>query len=102
MGKQAMRGSLPMLRPPGEKPPCQWCPKIPQGDAPVPTSAVNLSRKNRAAYLHFKECDAIREFPEDPIVRRNAAIIRQIESEAEKAKTLSDQIFAMSTLWGKK
>ena len=38
--------------------------------------AVELSPENRRAWEHYLECRAVESWPEDPIVRRNAAIIR--------------------------
>jgi len=75
----------PIPRPAGGKAPCQAtagaprevreriCAKI------APDAGVELSEKNRAAYEHYQECKAVGVFPDDPIVRRNARIIRELE-----------------------
>ena len=70
-------------REPGEKPPCEACPKIPTGMAPTPSSACDLSDKNRKAYAHWQECEAVNwvDCAVDPIVKRNAAIIKQAHDE---------------------
>ncbi len=68
----------------GQRPRCEWCPKIPQGVEPIPANAVVLSEKNEAAYRHYLECRAVSEFPKDDIVRRNAMLIQQIEKIAEE------------------
>ena len=85
-GERVERGGKPVLRPKGVKTPCRWCPKIPPGDDPVPASAAELDEKNFAAYLHYLECKAVGNFPNDPIVRRNAALIRQAEDAVEQVR----------------
>lgn len=48
-----------------------------------------LTPENRQAYEHYLECKAIGDFPDDPIVRRNAAIIaraEQFHAESEQNK----------------
>lgn len=61
-------------------PPCYSCPKIPEhGDGARPGLAVELTDRNWEAYSHYLECKAVGSFPDDPIVRRNAAIIRSVE-----------------------
>lgn len=86
MGEQLMRGGKPVPRIPGQRPRCEWCPKVPRGAEPVPASAVELSEKNRAAYCHYLECRATGQFPSDPIVRRNAMVFRQIEDVAAEVR----------------
>ena len=82
-GEKALRFGEPYQRPPGAKPPCSSCAKIPLGVIPRPENATNLSEKNQRAYRHYRECRAVLKFPDhDPIVRRNAALIRQAEDEA--------------------
>ena len=61
-------------RPAAAPPPCRiaglGCPKG------TPEAPRSLRPANRAAYRHYCECRAAGRFPDDPIVRRNAAIIR--------------------------
>ena len=83
-GPRVERSGKPCARPKGLKPPCSWCPKIPPGDEPVPANAQDLSEKNLAALLHYRECRAVGEFPADGIVARNAALIRAAEDAAER------------------
>ncbi|AWM35908.1 hypothetical protein GobsT_63590 [Gemmata obscuriglobus] len=97
-GHRVERGGRPVARPRGVKPPCQWCPKVAPGDEPVPASAQDLSEKNRAAYLHFLECDAVGAFPPDPIVRRNAAIIRGARAAAERAERARHGLLTLGSL----
>lgn len=69
------------------KTPCNRCPKIPKDDPKkVPESAMELNDKNWAAYSHYKECKAVGDWPKgeegvDSIVRRNAAMIRDVEDD---------------------
>ncbi len=83
-GERATRGGKPCPRPKGLKPPCKWCPKILPGDEAIPENAQELSEKNTAALVHYRECRAVGEFPADAIVARNAALIRAAEDAAER------------------
>ena len=40
----------------------------------------DLTLRNWRAWVHFEECRAVGQFPDDPIVRRNARIISVAES----------------------
>jgi hypothetical protein len=80
-----------MERPPGTPTPCHMCPKVPRGAVPRgvqarPEHAIELSRRNAQAYWHYLECKATGRFPDDPIVRRNAALIRLVEEEVERER----------------
>ena len=57
-------------------PPCQTPKGCPVGTFDKP---VRLTPENRLAYDHYLECKAVGEFPNDSIVRRNAAIIARAE-----------------------
>lgn len=70
---------LPMLRPPGMATPCAVCPKIPAGEpVKVAANAVELSETNRTAWAHYQECRAVGAFPDDPLVRHHARLIREV------------------------
>jgi hypothetical protein len=79
-----MRAGLPVLRPKGVATPCLSCPKIPEGIPKTRDNAIELSERNWLAYQHYLECRAVGQFPKDPIVRRNARILRAIIDEAEQ------------------
>jgi hypothetical protein len=68
---------LLIVRPPGTRPPCRiagvGCPKG------TPENQKGLNAANLAAWRHDRECRATGRFPDDPIVRRNAALIREVE-----------------------
>ena len=86
-GQRSTRGGKDQPRPPGSLTPCWKCPKIPDGTPPEernPSSAVELDERNRRAWRHYLECRATLSFPDDDIVRRNAAILRGVEDEAER------------------
>lgn len=53
---------------------CQTHEGCPKG---TPENPLGLSEKNKTAWRHFQECDAACQFPDDPIVRHNARIIRR-------------------------
>jgi hypothetical protein len=71
------RSGLMIVRPPGTRPPCRiaglGCPKG------TPENQKGLSAANQAAWRHNHECRATGNFPDDPIVRRNAALIAEVE-----------------------
>lgn len=48
--------------------------------------SLALSVKNQRAFRHYRECVAVGEFPNDGIVRRNAAIIRGVEDSVRDLK----------------
>lgn len=86
-GRKFVRAGQPQPRPPNLPTPCHQCPKIPAGADPKPENAVELSPKNWRAYSHYLECRAVLKFPDaDPIVRRNAVLIRMVEDEARDAR----------------
>ena len=70
-GERLTRHSQPIPRPPGTFAPCHYgrCAKGSPNNG-------GLSQKNKRAWLHFLECDAVGRFSEDAIVKRNAALIR--------------------------
>lgn len=88
-GEMSTRFGFPVLRN-GSLPSCWKCPKLPR-NAPqaAPQYAIEMSDKNFAAWKHYRQCRAVGIFPDDPIVRRNAEIIREIEDE-KAAKPLND------------
>lgn len=90
--KPLTRAGLPVLRPKGAPTPCSWCAKQPP-DVPdwerTPDTAVELSPANWRAYMHYLECKAVGQFPDDPIVRRNAALFAQAEKVADRIAQLN-------------
>jgi len=80
-GERMKSRGEPVRRPVGNLPPCRTrangCPKG------TPEQSRALTDQNWQAYQHYSECRAVGQFPDDPIVRRNAAIIRQASDSAE-------------------
>ncbi|QDT41060.1 hypothetical protein Pan241w_11190 [Gimesia alba] len=65
----------PQRRHPKHLPLCQTKDGCPKG---TPGGQNSLSDKNRQAYRHFRECKAVGQFPDDPIVRMNADLIQSV------------------------
>lgn len=78
-GKKVMRRGAPMPRSPGSVP-CV----VGKCDRGHPDAPNVLTRANLQAYEHYLECKATGTFPDDPIVRRNAAMIRMAEEHVER------------------
>lgn len=78
-----MRAGKPLERSPGDPLPCDSCPKIADGDLPHPGNAQDFSPKNLEAFHHWQECEAVnwQGCIVDPIVKRNAAILKGIYEE---------------------
>ncbi len=81
-GEVTKRGGQPIKRPENSSPPCRLrgigCPKG------TPENQKSLSPKNQRAYQHYIECKAVGRFPDDPLVREHAGIIRLVEESVEK------------------
>ena len=74
----------PVERQPGHGPPCSYGPDIcPKGS---PTAGRELTTRNWQAYLHYQQCKATGNFPDDPIVARNAGAIRAVEDSIVNAR----------------
>lgn len=52
----------------------------------TPENPKTLSLKNQKAYVHWKECKATGNFPDDDTVRQNAAIIQDLVDSANEHK----------------
>jgi hypothetical protein len=74
--------------------PCRTPTGCPKG---TPEAPKTLTLKNLMAYRHYQQCKATGQFPDDPIVRHNAGIIRQIEDAVERAERIvAGQLSAMT------
>lgn len=80
-GEVTLWHGKPLERVAGVGPPCRGPKGCPKG---TPENPISLSPRNLRALLHYEQCRATGNFPDDPIVARNAAIFRGIEDEAEK------------------
>lgn len=76
------RSHGPLLRHPTIGPPCVASLKgCPVGHIDRPK---RLTPTGQAIYNHYLECRAIGQFPDDPLVRRHAAIIYRVEQAIER------------------
>lgn len=89
---------LPMARPPGTDPPCHDCPKTIGMQTRHWDGAPDPTERTRKTYQHFRECSAVGKFPDDPIVRRNAMIIRTVEDSIARGRAMG--VMAMFGLKG--
>lgn len=90
-GEVVTRGGSRVRRPARSGPPCSWCPKtesVPEADR-CPETAVELADENWQAWQHYRECQAVGSFPDDAIVRRNAAILAGAEKAADQLVQLN-------------
>lgn len=102
--KKLMRGTdKPWPRPLGVVTPCHKCPKVPD-DAPKDRHghkhrryAVEITDKTWATIQHYDECEAVGQFPDDAIVRRNAAIIKRVRDQYRRLE-LQEVIMQVAAL----
>jgi hypothetical protein len=80
-GRIVERGGKKLLRPLDAVTLCQTHEGCPKG---TPENQKGLSPKNKTAWRHFQECEAVGSWPDDPIVRHNARIIRRAMKEATR------------------
>ena len=89
-GRRLEVGGKPVPRPRGTMAPCRLrangCPKG------TPEASKALTEKNRKAFAHYLECRAVGQFPVDGIVRRNAAIIRQVMDDCDRELILLSRV----------
>lgn len=88
-GEVTLRAGQKVERGGNDRPPCWKCPKIPEGSPPDPSSAIELSYKNRKAYEHWLEARAVGfkdNEKDDDIVRRNASILHNIYEQLSQQK----------------
>ena len=76
------RDGQPERRPRGVLPPCRYTHKgCPKG---TPENQRSLTEQNRECWDHYRECRAVGVFPDDPLVRHHAALIRDVEDECNR------------------
>lgn len=84
-GERAAHRGQPVARPPGTRPPCGYGEKAcPKGS---PTAGREFTDANWQTYMHYLQCKATGTFPDDPIVARNAGVIRLIEDGLERGRS---------------
>lgn len=74
----------PVPRAPSTFPPCRYphigCPKG------TPENSNALTPANELVYQYHKECEAVGQWPDDALVKRNAAIIRAAEDAVDRER----------------
>ncbi len=87
------RQRVPRVRLPGRiSTPCGRCPKLPRDvplaeRTPAAGRALGPSARSLRAIRHYLECKAVGRFPdEDPIVRRNAWLLSEVERAFEQGQ----------------
>ena len=91
-GERVKRRGRDLRRPPGIGPPCRYG-KCDKGTA---ERQRTLTAYNRVAYQHYLECKATADFPDDPIVKRNAALIRSVEDQHQNGFALKTMLIGMT------
>lgn len=99
-GERALRHGRPIKR--AGKPPCGFptgpdTTRCPKG---TPEAGIELSERNWLAWQHYQECAAVGQFPDDPIVKRNAAIISRVEKAAEQHRQAEEMRSLLATFRG--
>lgn len=71
---------------------CADCPKIP-ATAPEKSAryAEQFDDRTWMAFQFYRECRAVKDWPQDPIVRWAAKIIRDVEDEVEERRRNESQ-----------
>lgn len=110
--RKHIRTGLPLVNI-GKMTPCHECEKIPERvfdekGIEIPKTpatykklrahAVEISPIITQAYQHYLECRAVGSFPDDPIVRKNAALFRHVADEAEKQRDVDREERLIETI----
>ncbi len=56
-----------------------------------PENPKSLTAENELCYEHYRECEAVGEFPDDSVVRRNAAVIRGVIESVTRLREVEFQ-----------
>ncbi len=100
--RQNKRGGKPVPRPPGVPTPCFKCPKILPDVEPRPENAIELSRRNHAAYAYYRMClvDTTGLLPRDLLTVHNNALIRRAEDLAARAQAQAGAMLMQAMVAG--
>jgi len=81
---QHPRTGEPLRRPPGNRPLC----RIPGKSCPkgTPEAQKSFTPQNEQCYRHYLECKATNQWPDDPLVRRHAGLIRRLEEQVDRVR----------------
>lgn len=81
-----------------EAAPCRDHRGCPKG---TPEEPKTLNKINEICYRHYLECRAVGSFPDDPLVRQNAAIIMEVERDFDiylRSKEIRDLVDAVGIM----
>ena len=78
-GVVSRRHGLPVARPQGTVLPCFKCPKLAHTADKRREEAQEPTERSRRIIRHYLECKAVGAFPDDPLVRWHAGMIRDAE-----------------------
>ena len=53
----------------------------------TPENQKSLSKQNKWCWRHFRDCEAVAQFPDDSLVKRNALIIRRVMKSVETKRS---------------
>ncbi len=76
-GRRQLHAGRPVVRPAGTHPPCRL-PHVGCAKG-TPDDSHALTPENKQAYQYDRMCRAVGQFPDDPLVRRHALVIRSVE-----------------------
>ncbi len=91
------RLELPVVRGPGQKTPCDSCPK----ESPEHAKEIELSPRNWRAWRHYREgravglCDRERR---DPLVRKHFAMLEALEEQHARRQAQADSFQGLKAL----
>jgi len=91
-------GAKPTKRIPLTLTPCHECPKVRENAPKSVYFATEILDVVWEIMAHFDECDAVNHFPDDPLVRKHAAIIRRVREEAKRKQHTEGMAYLFSIL----
>ena len=78
--------------------PCRDTRRLPDGSRirscpkGTPENPKTLWPENEECFEHYIECQAVNQWPDDAVVRRNAAALKEIEALYERSQQLQLQV----------
>lgn len=91
-------GAKPRKRVPLTMTPCFECPKVREYKPKSYYYADEITETTWQTIQHFDECDAVGQFPDCPIVRRNAALIRRVREDCKRGEHNKGMAYLFSIL----
>ena len=75
---QRMANGDPQRRYPGIETPCRYGQGCPKG---TPEDSREITEQNYRCWVYLRECRAVHQWPNDSVVRRNAAVLEWTEQQ---------------------